>query len=64
MAGFSCGGGRGGRPAGMGRAAMGFMALLVLGDWNMLEGAVLSEKAFSVGAAVEAEEDKWSDKAS
>ena len=48
----------------MGRVAMGFWALLVLGDWNMLEGAVLSEKAFSVGAAVEAEEDRLSDKAS
>ena len=48
----------------MGRVAMGFWALLVLGDWNMLEGAVLSEKAFSIGAAVEAEEDSLSDKAS
>ena len=48
----------------MGRVAMGFWALLVLGDWIMLEGAVLSEKMFSVGAAVEAEEDILSDKAS
>lgn len=48
----------------MGRVAMGFWALLVLGDWNMLEGAVLSEKTFSAGAAVEAEEDRLSGKAS
>ena len=63
MAGFSCGGGRGGRPAGMGRVAMGFWALLVLDARNMLEGAVTIDKAFSVGGAVEADEEMLSDKA-
>ena len=42
---------------------MGVWALLGLGAWNMLEGVVLIEKAFSAGIAVEAQKDIFSDKA-
>ena len=47
----------------MGKMAMGVWALLGLGAWSTLEGAVLIEKALSVGGAVEAEEVIVSDKA-
>lgn len=47
----------------MGRVAMGIWALLGLGALNMLEGAVVIEEMFSAGGAVEAKEDRFSNKA-
>ena len=47
----------------MGRVAMGVWALFGLDALNMLEGAVVTESMFSGEGAMEAEEDKLSNKA-
>ena len=61
MAGFSCGGGRGGRPAGTGSVAMGVWALLGLGE---AEGAaVVITVRFSPAGAVELEGERLSKRA-